>query len=431
MKRAQHRITQYSGIRMDRVLDFCYFVATVLIVTYVSDDPNSLPYLGLGIICFSILVSFKARRSRNLLFLSMIILFINLSFGFVDLIGKGLSVADWQMSLRLTAYNVHTGKSILLFMSIINMFIIHPGPKIAQVSIERKRNVIISSVGLLFLFIILFLGYGESVRKSAGYASNRNPFYEYSIVIYLVVWFFSKNLKLNVILLRIHSILYVVQSLFYGDRSAAFLMVILVALLEIRRISIRKLSIFSIIAVLLSNFIAINRNYGHLETPEKLKQMLERGLYSDTVSYAYYSSITITALHDYSDDGQNEALFIEFLKSVFRGTTNAAVPSLTVYIRENFGDLFNRGGGIYSSHFFAYFGYAGVVVSAIILGLILRSVYYRSSPVAQLYQVLIVTFSIRWYLYNPIALYRSVLFIFSLLLFLSLKAHEILSQVGL
>ncbi|GLX67374.1 hypothetical protein [Paenibacillus glycanilyticus] len=411
---------------------FILFIASI-IVFGLKDDLKLLPLIGRVMIVITIYMLFKFKGNKKLLFLFAILGFINISIGVSDLINNGAYVANWQLSLRHSEYNIVTAKSILLFMSVLNMMLGYSWLKNRAVNIlsndiQILNNPIISYVGTAALFIILLTGYSSELLTSSGeYVSNNNPIYEYAIVIYVVVWFFSGSSKIIKILLFTYSGVYSLYSLYFGDRSAAFLMLLLLFVLNFeRKISVIKLFVLSVSAIFLANFIAIIRSGIDMDLSTIITNAQERGLYSDTVSYSYYTGITVTALHYI--DHESLTYFLGYLKSLFLGTNSSEYGSLANYVSDNYGRLFNRGGGLFFTSFYAWFGYIGIISGAVLLGCIIRMVFSKSGKISNLYQILIVAFSVRWYLYNPTVLFRSVFVIATLVIILCLIFDTVIKK---
>lgn len=400
--------------------DFTFFSDLLIlffsgvIVFGLKNEIDIVPMIGKFIIGISIYMFFKLKNNKKIVFLIAVISFINISLGFTDLINNGSYVADWQRTLRNSEYNVSTAKSVLLFLSILNSMLTYRWIQRKAVTyscneVQRKNNLIISYVGLVILFIILLTGYSSEVLTSDVYVSNSNPLYEYALVIYLIVWLFSEKSKFIQIMMIIYSACYILYSLNFGDRSAAFLMLALLFMIYYeKKISVMKLLILVIVAVFIANIIAVIRSdgSGSMDFSSILANTVDRGLYSDTVSYSYYSGITITALHHKDMDAP--LYFFSYVKSLFLGTGSSEYSSLSSYARSHYTDLFNRGGGFFFTSFYAWFGYIGIALSAYVLGLIIRKVYSRDGVYAQIYQILIIVFSFRWYLYSPTVFFRSV-----------------------
>lgn len=412
-------------------LDIFLFIISLIIVFLFKDNVENLPTIGVFIISLSIYLCFKVRKNEKLLFLFAIIGFINVSIGLSDGILKGIHVASWQIPLRETVYNVFTAKSILLFLGIVNLFITQSWINNKALSLNsneivRKENSIIAYVGTFTMYAILLLGYDTSALSGGSYISNSNPLIEYAIVIYAIVWFYSsKNISIN-ILLKIYAALYILYSLSFGDRSAAFLMILLYYLLYVGKrykLTISKLLLLAIIAISLSNFVAELRADSNLEISNIINNALQRGMYSDTVSYSYYASITLTATNHLDD---TFLPFIEYLKSWIVGGSNSEFSNLANYVKDN--HLYNVGGGLYTSYFYFGLGYLGVILGALLLGFTLRNVYSHKGNLAIIYQILIPVLSIRWYLYGPTSLYRSIFIVSTILIILCLVFHNLLTK---
>ncbi len=276
-----------------------------------------------------------------------------------------------------------------------------------------KNNPIISYTGIVAMFIILVAGYGNELYSTSSYISNDNPFIEYSILIYAVVWMFSGKNKIIFFFLSLYAFIYVAYSLLLGDRSASFLMLLLYYLLFFNRIklSMGKIVILAILAIGLSNVVAETRD-GEIDSiSEVISNSFERGLYSDTVSYSYYATITISAAHHIDD---TQTYFYGYLKTIIFGGGSSEYGNLAKYVSDNY--LYNVGGGLYTSYFYFGFGFFGVFLGALILGMILKKVYSNNGYFSLLFQLLIPVLSIRWYLYGPTTFYRSIFLIGGVLL---------------
>jgi len=423
----QYRKRKYNYV--STYFDVFILIITGLIVFVANSRNEMLPIIGIGIIIVSLYLCFKVRRNKKLLLLFAIIAFINISIGITDCINRGVYVADWQLPLRGTEYNVYTAKSILLFMVILNVildirWLKKKSVNICFYKIKLHYNPIISLVGILSLFLILITGYNKDIISSQGYVSNSNPLYEYAIVIFAIVWLFSGNKKIINNILIFYGVSFIIYSLSFGDRSAAFMMLLLVFILYFeKKITIVKLVLFALIAIILSNFIGVIRTGVPLDFYTITKNLIERGFYSDTVSYSYYSGITISVLHHI--DSNAPKYFFEFLKYQIVGFGINEFGSMAHFVRENYSELFNRAGGLYTSSFYAWFGYNGVILSAVIMGIIIRTTYSKVGSFALLYQILIIVLSLRWYLYNPTGLFRSVFVVGTILLLLSIGFNSL------
>lgn len=406
--------------------DFLLFFFSLLLIFILKNEIENLWIIGFFIIFLSIYLIVKVRKNEMLFYLFAIIGFVNISIGISDCILNAQHVASWQMELRETENNVYTSKSILLFLSLVNLLLSYPWIKSTytkQKFIKRKDNPLIAYIGTFCMYLILLVGYDYKALSGHSYVSNSNALIEYAAVIFAIVWFYSDKNKVVNYLIHFYAFLYVIISLSFGDRSASFLMILLYYLLFLKekfKLSLVKVVLFSIVAVLLSNFIAEFRNASSFNFSELYQNTLKRGFYSDTVSYSYYAGITLITAHNI--DNTHE-YFVEYIKSWIIGK-NSEYRNLTGFVREKY-DLYNLDGGLYTSHFYFGWGFIGVVLGSILLALILRIVYSNNSSVIVLYQILIPVMSIRWYLYSPTSLYRSIFIISSLLIGITIIFNKI------
>lgn len=423
-----------------RLVDIMIFIfdLILLLVCYSSqallaNNPlsESLPFIGWIIIFVSVYLCYKVRNNKFQLLLMSILSFLNISLSLSNLITQTSMIPSWQLALRNTTYNFNAASSIMLFLVTLNLFLTQDWLRRTSsknpIILERKNNLIISVGGVLILIVILITGLLSGSTSSQGYVSNSNPLYEYFPVIFLLTWIYAKKyLVINKTLICI-ALFYIAQSFIMGDRSAAFLMVILGYLIYFTNsISIGRILILASIAVILSNFIAEFRDNIGIGLEYLISNTLDRGFSVDTITFAYYGGITITALFDLIP-GFGKNIF-QYLFTFIIGSNDSEFANLAVFARENFRILFNRGGSFFPAYFYAFLGNTGVIFSAAIFGLIIRKIFSKYSGVNVYYQILIITFAMRWYIYNPINLFRVVLVMFTVVLIISRMIEQITSK---
>ncbi|GAA0083722.1 hypothetical protein UT300007_01610 [Clostridium sp. CTA-7] len=387
-------------------------------IIILDNSQYSLRCLGVLLIFISLYQLFKVRFSTELLILFGTIAYINISVALGDLlqIGQvlGINTLDWQMAVRISEYNALGAKSILLLMSILNLCInrkylreISPD---ACTPIKKKENNYIFFVGLFILLIFWLFGYETSIGST--YHSNTRTIYEYSIIIFIVVWFYSGNSKIKKYLLYSYATIYILQALIRGDRSSAFPMIIVLFIIQNYKIKIKTLIILAICGIFASNIISVYRvafSISELKSLYLSKYGMASFL-SDTVSQSYYTAITILNVHDIIPSTMG--YFINFLGGIIMGGgfNNADVGAIS------YNYLLNKGGGFYFSWFYFWFGIFGVVIGSFFLGYLIRLFFRSRNNYIKLYKISLIAMSFRWYLYTPFVLFRSVLFIFTILL---------------
>ncbi|WP_298824713.1 hypothetical protein [uncultured Planococcus sp.] len=408
-------------------IDIFLFLLGIVMIGFLPEHDLALQSVGFFIVIISLYLCYKFKDNELLLFLFAIIGFINISIGVSDGILKGIHVAEWQLQLRSTIYNVYTMKSVLLLLLVINIFLSYSWSKSLDNPLEFKKiikrdNFVISITGTFIMYLILFTGYDFSAYNSNSYISNTNPLIEYAVVIFVFVWFYSGENKVLHYLSILYAILYIFLSLTLGDRSASFLMVLALYLLYIRKKSLRfwKVASLAVLAIVLANFFAEYREGMNLSIISSIENLMNRGLYSDTVSYSYYASITLSATYHVED---TLIYFFEYLKTWFLGSSFDGKGNIVNYVKDNF--FYNVGGGIYPAYFYFGLGYFGVLISGIALSLILKYVYLSKNIYFFPIQILIPIMSLRWYLYGPTTLYRSIFIITSLLIIICVVVDKL------
>lgn len=402
----------------------------LLLFAFNSEVLTNYKFLGFIIILENIWLCIKTRKKPLLLFVFVVISLVNISAGWTDIFNRGLHVANWQVGLRLSSYSLNTAISLLLFSVIINLFFnprtISNLPDFKEIHIDRKSNGYISIVCCIILLLIVMFGYGGKAVIGE-YTSSSNVLIEYSGLIFLLGYFYSKNNKAFDYFSYIYLVIFLSRSLIRGDRSAASIILFMFVILYLPKLlQISKLLIFTILAIVGSNIIGVIRNMMNSPVDSIISQMVNRGLYIDTVSYAYYTSITFTSFHDII--GRGSYFFHQFIISIFLGTSNSEFASFSKYIREYDSFFFNRDGGFLSSWFYAWGGIIGVVIGTIVFSLLLLKVFRMRTSYTQLLTILFASYSIRWYLYNPINLVRVCILVFSILYLVSFFINKLLKR---
>lgn len=412
------------------VIDLFFLFFAILCVIF-TESIHQTKFLGIYIIIISIYLLIKCQKSTKLLMLLSILAFINISIAYTDIINLGINVAPWQIEFRLSEYNLYTMKSLVLFLAVLNSILSNKFANSLVINndfkIHFRYNPYIVIALTFVLYMVLLFAYDPAVRASEEYVSNQNPIYEYAIVLFLIAWLFTgenKMLKYNLI---IYSLVYILNAFSTGDRSAAFVMALIFVLTNYaNKINIKVITFGALTAITVANTISYLRVNSDFNFSDVLEYLINQGLYSDTVSYSYYAAITVSALYHINPDPL--LYFSSFLQYQLVGFGVNEFGNFANYVSDNYFILFNRSGGLYFSTFYAIFGYIGVIISSILLGLIIRISFKKNGTLAVMYQILIVGFSLRWYLYNPTGLYRSIFVISTIFYFIFLTVNTILKK---
>ncbi|MBM6949112.1 hypothetical protein [Mordavella massiliensis] len=349
--------------------------------------------------------------------------FINISLGYTDCIMLGRGVSEWQsVGLRLNEINVVCAKSILLTIVIVNIMITKKVLlfKVENIQECRRKNNIISLGGLILLYVILIYSFISQSYSFGKYESVTNPIFEYSLIILCFTWYYSKEMKWIDYGIWIYFFGFSINFLRIGDRSSVYMLVVLMAICYFYKlINVRTIGLVILVGIPITNFIAIFRDHLFSSFSDIIIQLVTRGLYVDTVSWAYYGSLAISML--YERVGSHLELIVGFWGRVIG--IESQYSSLAIYARTNYSDLYNLGGGIYSSFFYAFGGYISVIIGAVILGIIIRKIMMSHRKYLP-FKVLLIVYVFRWYLYDMTTLYRGVLIFVSLVYLVCLTIEQ-------
>lgn len=401
-----------SGLYADIFVSCLMFLTIVLL----DNSLSALKPIGAMLLSGTFYLLYKSRNNSQLLIFFGLITYVNISVVFGDLWmledALGYESLVWQMSLRNSEFNVVAAKCLLIVIAVINLLLNSKFIKKIEVDkkIEKKDNKYIFFVGLITLLIFWFFGYGGSMGNT--YESNTRTIYEYSILVFIVVWFYSGESKIKQYLLYLFVVLYVIQSLIRGDRSSAFPMIIALILVNNYKINLKYLLLLAISGITMSNVISAYRLSFSLK--DFFNVFMDKygasSFLSDTVSQSYYTGISIVFSGNLISDSIK--FFPNFLAGIIfgGGFENADVGAIS------YNYSMNKGGGFFFSWFYFWFGISGVVVASIFLGYLLRWFFISNNNYLKLYTVCLISMTLRWYLYTPFVLFRTVLFIFTILL---------------
>lgn len=378
--------------------------------------------LSFWILFLSVCMLLKAKDNSYLLILFGIIAYVNFSLVISEILGLATALTNdtlsWQNSIRFSEYWLTGAQSLVIMLSVINIFF---DKKFVELTVngfefELKDNSIIFYVGYVAIILIwAFLGYAS--EAGTNYLSDTSALYEYCLVIVPILWLYSGNRMIRKVLLSIFIVLYCGKSMLHGDRSSMLPMLIFFYFMCFDRvkIDIKKIIILAIGGILISNIISVYRT---LETQEissiSTNLIAKYGtsfFTSDTVSQSYYTSVVVQLTHDKVNN--SFLMFFDFVIGVFLGGNygNADISTIvsSYYI--------NKYGGLYYSWFYFWFGYVGVFGGSLALGAIIRKIFMKNKAYFNVLKLIVIIFSLRWYVYTPFVFFRSVLFVFSSLYF--------------
>lgn len=394
-------------------------IAAILLamISAVASIFDNMTVIGICIIVTNAMLFINIKGDPLLKILISIISFINCSVGFYNCILDGIYAPLWQLNGMLASdYNYLASKSIVIFSIVLLVILSIFLKRKDHIEIKRVNCSIIAIPMIVILLIIFVFAIFEFLTHvSSGYFSVRNPIFEYASILIGLLWLYSDNKYIDVFI-KIYCVIYSILFLLIGDRSCAVTIVVLLYLLYYsKKINGKKIVFLFLLSVFTLNMIGLLRSNPMISFLDLIVNLLDRGLYVDTITWSYYTSVTIAALNDYVEDSWrfifgNVLYYITGIATQYSGMSNFA--------RDNFTNLYNMGGGIYPSYFYGMLGFKGVILGSIILGFIIVSIFNSKSSYAGIYRLLLVSLSFRWYLYSISTLFRGILVLATVMLFL-------------
>jgi len=290
----------------------------------------------------------------------------------------------------------------------------------------ENENGLIIFFALAVLLIILVFSFGRP--DQIGERGRMTALYEYSIIFFILGFYYSGKNKKYIILLSGMLFLFVFQNFIFGERIGAIQLLSLWFLMIVaHRAKLTFVAPVVILGIIGMNVIGslsgnVLYDISYSVIGDVAVRTLENSFALDTAYSAYHTSLTFLASEQFLSMDSRLDLFFRFLASMILGGSNVEGSSLGVIT----GNYFNHhSGGILPYYFHFYLGIFGVLLVSVAVGLIVRWISSKGNMnvLTAPYQVLLgLWLSVtvfRWFLYSPSSLIRGVV-LFSLVYALSL-----------
>lgn len=288
-----------------------------------------------------------------------------------------------------------------------------------QMMKKNKSTLLVVLLGIAVLVLGVF-GVGD-LAYEGGSRFEISSFYEYSVILYLLALYYSGNNKGLLIYLSIIGAFRVIEDFSIGSRIVAveFASAYLLMTLSFR---FTKSKIFALLIVLFVAVLTVGELRGQAFSFDAVfrgvNDLISSGFAWEGAYSAYHTSLTFVAYSDTINWNERLNAFYSFCLSIFFG---GSVPG-SILANETRSIFWSMGGGYYPFHFYYYFGYFGVVLFSLFLGLILRKValwsigsrYEFFSDFKFLLIIWIAVSSFRWFQYLPMILFRGALILFAI-----------------
>ena len=367
--------------------------------------------LGVFILSISMYMLWQVRKDKYYVLMMGIIVYINITICFSDCISNAvLSVPAnsllWQ-NLRKSNSEILFLESLALFLSIFNCFISNKAEYIERRILKNKSNLYCYCIGFVVLIFGLLNGYSTGVNNVDGYESNTSAMFEYCTLFFLLTWYYAGKNKSRHMLLLLYGLAYITLAVFHGDRSSAFPMILLIVILYLPEISLPKVFCLAFMGIFASNIISVYRNNYSLENFWKnfFYNYGLRGFFSDTVSFSYYTGISIVEVKSMLVN--TSKYFIDYVCGIFLGG-GFGKADVTTFCKQY---AMNKGGGMCVSSFYFWFGFLGIVLLGIIVGWVCKKIQNKEYNFYLILKIYITIDVFRWYLYSSFDFFRGCLFV--------------------
>lgn len=384
-------------------------VLVSILIAYYLIFPSSIytsTYEAWLCILVSLLLTYKCRDSLPLFVGMIFITYCVYSIAIGEYI-VGNNLAAPMLEIKNVMVYGNNIRILLLFLVVILSFL---PKKINPVMLPEPKDNVIIYFGLIIILVIIGI-YGINRVSIGSYSVSISPIYEYSSIIFLFAYYTSGNKLWRKVIIAILMILYILQDYYYGGRITS-LQIMILALCTILRNKFTNIELlfFSFGGILLNAVVGAYRslyNFDNINIMLIFNNLKTNLFVFDTPVYAFYASGTHIASIETFNIPYTIRLgsFINFFKSIFLGSNNNS-GNVTLFVKENY--FSNQGGGLFPTHFYFWAGWIGVCVASLIIVLIFNKLFSSKHELIQIMNVVIIATIPRWFIYNPLILFRTM-----------------------
>jgi len=384
--------------------------SVLLLNSLVGEYSTSLNvYVAVFVFVLSVYLAYKTKKTLHLFIVFLFIAYCNYSI----LYGRYINPDSSIINNIISGTDIdHLGINVLLlFISILMVFWRTNDSQNSReyrlVSEENRNTVLVWVSFAIIVFIAVVYFRPSAYNQRAGYS----PIYEYSILFFIIGFFYSgKTKSFSSRSLFILLLVYVLRDLYGGHRVTSLqLMIVVILVFLVEKITYRHLIVFFFLGIFIMNLAASYRvvfDLSNVSLSFSLGRLSNMYFAFDTAFFAYAASLTFAAVRNMYMFTERIGQFSDFLTSQFViGTVGESLYTLSrrYYAHSN--------GGLLPFHFYYYLGWFGVIISSALVGFYYRLIASTRSSSSGLRRV-VITYVVatvpRWYLYSPNQLIRGV-----------------------
>lgn len=390
-----------------RATTFVLSITVSIIISILPTSKTTNNALAVVVLLFSLIFVLRARKNYVDFIAGVFLFYFNYSVTVAEYLSDGRFGTPMKEVKTVEVYSVLI-KSLSIFMLIfvLNYKFAEEKDKSSFFTATRKFN---TGFYLTYMILLLMLLFGIKRGPLISYEVRISPIYEYSRVLFLVLYRYAGESNIKKKLFTTLLIAFALQDAYYGGRVTTIQLLILYALtIYYRKLSISKILFFSAVGIVLMTLISSYRAVYSLFSVDiygLLNSVSENAFVNDTATFAYYGSAAIVYSSRLVPFDLKLQSFIEFCASIFIGDRNFyTVGNLSAFSRRF---VLHYGGSFVFSHAYFWFGFAGVIALSLSIVLLLNALSKRENlTVLRLMAILTLP---RWYLYGPLVFFRNLL----------------------
>ena len=394
------------------IISVSWSILLVLIYLVAGLDINLVPFSCMYLLYINTWMLILSRKNMMMLLISFIFLFCSYSIIYANFSGNinNMFTDIIQAKTFTISFNILT-----LFHALLALFV-----RWAKIQSLEKINIFVDTYNANFRIILItacclvpifFLGF--KITGLTGDRGEGSPLYEYSVILFSVLFFFSGQKKKYIILGILLLLPYVLQNFLFGGRIEGVQFILCAyIMLYMYKIEVNKIIPFILVGFFVLSLIGAVRGellLGSYDVESIFSALFKGGFALDTAYSAYFTSETFVYVYDKMTTADIAYYLTEFIKSIFLGNSHCPDSVLGSVTYEYVSHWF---GGILPFYFYFYFGPIGIFLAAFFVALYLNmiiKVKSTSSGYTKIIVVWTVCTVFRWYLYTPLVLLRGVL----------------------
>lgn len=411
---------------IDRIVTIGILIVCLVFVIFKQYNKTFLGILLMGINTYLLI---KYRKHKLLFFAILMIWYFNYSFVITRYIGTNSALLDNLYRQLINSDTLYISIIMqIIFLSIINLIVGEIGDTNKQENIAtdfKYRKVFVFALQLTLVIILIY--------HLINAITYNTTLFEYSILLFILAFYYSKGDKKNKIITEIILVIFSLYSLLVGERIAVLQFLIVDFIINyLEKFKIKYIILCMVLGIfiftlagLYGDFLDYGQDLKDLTLKFIVEKFEERRLALDTSVSAYFSGISmIDVSNKYSNKFRLNNALEYFTKYTILGA-NANYQTLDLLVREY---QVNYGGGLPTCYFYFWFGWIGVIIISIYVGILFRVVKNATDTKANTYTKMLAIFIVatvpRWYLYVPTMLFRGIIIfsiVYAIIHFITMK----------